>query len=62
MDQWQLEEFVKVFKRCKVKVVTQETRRGTLHGAVAASNPFQVSSQAVADSSEESMERMRRSR
>ena len=22
MDQWQLEEFVKVFKRCKVKVVT----------------------------------------
>lgn len=23
MDQWQLEEFVKVFKRCKVKVVTQ---------------------------------------
>jgi len=23
MDQWQLEEFVKVVKRCKVKVVTQ---------------------------------------
>jgi nickel-dependent lactate racemase len=47
MDQWQLEEFVKVFKRCKVKVVTQglspETLR-TCHVEAAASVE-----QAVAD-------------
>jgi len=30
MDQWQLEEFVKVFKRCKVKVVTQGLSPETL--------------------------------
>ena len=30
MDQWQLEEFVKVFKRCKVKVVTQGLDAATL--------------------------------
>ncbi|MBI2804641.1 MAG: nickel-dependent lactate racemase [Planctomycetes bacterium] len=30
MDQWQLEEFVKVFKRCKVKVVTQGLDAETL--------------------------------
>jgi nickel-dependent lactate racemase len=30
MDQWQLEEFVKVFKRCKIKVVTQGLNSATL--------------------------------
>ena len=32
MDQWQLEEFVKVFKRCKVKVVTDGLPAETLRG------------------------------
>jgi len=30
MDQWQLEEFVKVFKRCKIKVVTHGLSAATL--------------------------------
>jgi nickel-dependent lactate racemase len=30
MDQWQLEEFVKVFKRCKIKVVTHGLPAATL--------------------------------
>ena len=32
MDQWQLEEFAKVVKRCKVKVVTQGLSAETLRG------------------------------
>ena len=33
MDQWQLEEFVKVVKRCKVKVVTHGLTAETLRHA-----------------------------
>jgi lactate racemase len=48
MDQWQLEEFVKVFKRCKVKVVSQGLSAQTLQ-ACHVESALSVE-QAVADS------------
>ncbi len=48
MDQWQLEEFVKVFKRCKVKVVTQGLSAETLRTCHV--EPAASVEQAVADS------------
>jgi len=51
MDQWQLEEFVKVFKRCKIKVVTQGLSAETLkHCHVESAASVE---QAVADSMKE---------
>jgi len=47
MDQWQLEEFVKVFKRCKVKVVTQGLSAETLRQCHV--EPASSVEQAVAD-------------
>jgi nickel-dependent lactate racemase len=51
MDQWQLEEFVKVFKRCKVKVVTQGLSAETLRKCHV--EPAASVEQAVADSLKE---------
>ncbi len=48
MDQWQLEEFVKVFKRCKVKVVTEGLSAETLR--ICHVEPARSVEQALADS------------
>jgi nickel-dependent lactate racemase len=48
MDQWQLEEFVKVFKRCKVKVVSQGLSAETLKACHV--EPVASVEQAVAES------------
>jgi len=47
MDQWQLEEFIKVFKRCKVKVVTKGLSPETLRQCHV--EPVASVEQAVAD-------------
>jgi nickel-dependent lactate racemase len=47
MDQWQLEEFVKVVKRCKVKVVTKGLSPETLRQCHV--EPVSSVEQAVAD-------------